>query len=100
MKLAKTIAAVAMLSAFINGVYATNANNAKLPAGIAQQQMVNINTATVSTLSQLKGIGEKRAQAIIAYRQQHGKFTSLDELAKVPGIGQKRLAALRSQLHL
>ncbi len=49
---------------------------------------VDINTADAATLSrELKGIGMKRAQAIVEYRQKHGPFKSADELALVKGIG-------------
>lgn len=49
---------------------------------------VNINTADAATMARdLKGIGLKRAQAIVEYRQKHGPFKSADELALVKGIG-------------
>ncbi len=49
---------------------------------------VNINTADASTIAkELAGIGLKRAQAIIDYRQKHGPFKAADELALVKGIG-------------
>ena len=47
---------------------------------------VNINTATVDQLSTLPGIGEARANAIIAYREENGAFDSVEELREVPGI--------------
>jgi competence protein ComEA len=54
------------------------------------QASVNINTANAETLAlELKGIGQKRAQAIIAYREQHGPFKSIDELTQVHGISKK-----------
>lgn len=49
---------------------------------------VNINTADKETLMNVKGIGEKRAEAIIVYREQNGPFKSIDDLAGVQGIGQ------------
>lgn len=49
---------------------------------------ININTATEKMLMQaLDGIGQKKAQAIIAYREERGPFTSVEELANVKGIG-------------
>ena len=51
---------------------------------------VNINTADASTLSEaIKGVGLKKAQAIVAYRTEHGPFTSIDDLIRISGIGEK-----------
>jgi len=51
---------------------------------------VNINTADAITLAaNIKGIGTKKAEAIIAYRNQHGAFGRAEDLAKVRGIGKK-----------
>ena len=53
---------------------------------------VNINTADVQTLTtELKGVGEKKAQAIIDYRDEHGPFKSATDLTAVKGIGNKLL---------
>ncbi|HXC57925.1 MAG TPA: helix-hairpin-helix domain-containing protein [Steroidobacteraceae bacterium] len=55
---------------------------------IAQAGPVNVNTADAETLSrELKGIGMKRAEAIVEYRKKFGPFKSADELALVKGIG-------------
>lgn len=48
---------------------------------------VNVNTAPPAQLRTLKGVGEKKARAIIAYRKAHGPFRSLDDFEQVPGIG-------------
>lgn len=51
-------------------------------------EAVNINTADKETLmTSIKGVGETRAEAIIAYREQNGDFKSVDALAEVRGIG-------------
>ncbi len=55
---------------------------------------VNLNTATLEQLDTLDGVGPAIAQRILDYRQQHGGFRRVDELAEVPGIGDKRLATL------
>lgn len=49
---------------------------------------VNLNKADVDALTALSGIGPKRAQAIVDYRQQHGAFHSLNDLTQVRGINQ------------
>mgnify|MGYP001048045324 CR=1 FL=1 len=56
---------------------------------------VNLNTADESALDALPGVGPVTAKAIIAWRTQHGKFTSVDQLGEVDGIGPARLAKLR-----
>lgn len=48
---------------------------------------ININTATVSDLMKLPGIGKVKAQAIVNYRKEHGPFKELSEIKKVKGIG-------------
>ena len=58
---------------------------------------VNINQADANMLTTLKGIGKKRADAIIAYRNTHGPFSTIDELAKVKGIGKKGLGLLQQK---
>lgn len=54
--------------------------------------LININTATQEELETLPSIGEVRAQAIIAYREEHGGFRTTDELMEVSGIGDKIFA--------
>ena len=61
---------------------------------------VNINTATLAELTDLKGIGDKKAQAIIDYRDKQGKFTSIDQLAEVSGIGPATVEANRDMISL
>jgi competence protein ComEA len=59
---------------------------------------VHLSTATVEQLDTVDGIGPTLAQRIIEYRDAHGGFRSLAELAQVDGIGEKRLATLREAL--
>ena len=56
---------------------------------------LNLNTASESALEELPGVGPVLAQRIIDWRTEHGRFTSVDELAEVSGIGEKLLAQVR-----
>ncbi len=58
---------------------------------------IDINHADVKELSSLKGIGHKKAEAIIAYRKAHC-FKNVDEIVKVKGIGKKFLAKHKDEL--
>ena len=60
---------------------------------------VNINTASIETLAEnIKGVGVKKAQAIVQYRKTHGPFKRVDDLVKVKGIGSKLLEENRADL--
>ncbi|HEY0803775.1 MAG TPA: ComEA family DNA-binding protein [Pseudonocardiaceae bacterium] len=65
------------------------------PAKGAPSALINLNTATVEQLDTLPGVGAVRAAAIVAWRNAHGKFTSVDQLGEVDGIGPGRLEKLR-----
>ena len=53
---------------------------------------VNINTADAQTLSKnIKGVGLKKAQAIVAYREKNGAYKKIEDITKVKGIGNKLL---------
>ena len=56
---------------------------------------VNVNTATQAELEDLPGIGPTLAAAIVAERERNGPFRSADDLTRVHGIGEGRLAQLR-----
>lgn len=60
----------------------------EISGGGSDSRMININTATASELTSLNGIGETKAEAIIAYREEHGAFGTIDEIMQVDGIGQ------------
>ncbi|WP_417567446.1 ComEA family DNA-binding protein [Marinobacter sp.] len=55
----------------------------------AQDAAININTADVTTLASLNGIGQSKAEAIVAYREANGPFAVTADLANVKGIGER-----------
>lgn len=55
--------------------------------GMEEGGPVNLNLADETTLQTIPGIGESRAKAILKYRKEHGRFSSVEELLQVPGIG-------------
>jgi competence protein ComEA len=71
-------------------------------ASIAGEQdvkgKVDINQATAQELSKLPGIGKKKAEAIVAYRDEKGNFSSVEDLLKIEGIGKKTLEKIRGSL--
>lgn len=66
--------------------------------GVAAAAPVSLSSATVEQLDALDGVGPSTAQKILAYRTEHGGFRSVDELGDVPGIGPKKLEALRDRV--
>lgn len=74
-----------------------------IPAGatskeVAKEGKVNINTATVEELKTLKGVGEKKAEAIIEYRKKNGSFKTKEDLMKVRGIGKKLFESFEERI--
>ena len=84
----------------IGSSQAASQNSARISETTASSaaKLINVNTATASQLCSLKGIGEKKAAAIIQYRDEHGDFTSVDQLLNVPGIGEKLLESFRDRI--
>ena len=64
----------------------------------SKQGTININTATLEELQTIKGIGKKKAEAILQYRKEHGAFRTKEDLLQVKGIGKKALEAIESQV--
>ncbi len=72
-----------------------------LVSGLAAADMINLNTADANSLAKtMDGIGLTKAQAIVAYRDQHGGFSSVDQLLQVKGIGKKTLDRNRDKISL
>ena len=74
-----------------------------IPAGatskeVAKEGKVNINTATVEELKTLKGVGEKKAEAIIEYRKKNGSFKTKEDLMKVRDIGKKLFESFEERI--
>lgn len=85
MKLLKTLFIVAALSV----------------SSLAFAGKVNINTADADTIaSEIHGIGKARAQAIVEYRKANGKFSRIEDLARVKGVGAKTIEKNRDKLSL
>ena len=70
-----------------------------LPLAAVAMEPVDLNAASAETLADtMEGVGLQRAQAIVAYRDQHGPFVSVDDITAVRGIGPATLEKNRSKL--
>ena len=65
-----------------------------------QADKISLNKANLQQLQTLNGVGEKKAQAIVEYRQKNGGFKTVDELMNVKGIGPKLLEKNKAKLML
>ena len=74
---------------------AANQESYSNATGNKETKKVNINKASLEELKQVKGLGGKRAQDIIDYRESKGTFRSVDDLKKVSGIGAKTIEKLK-----
>ncbi|WP_159084420.1 ComEA family DNA-binding protein [Dongshaea marina] len=72
----------------------------KQVAPVNEINALDLNQANLKQLSQLPGIGKTRAMAIIEYREQHGPFTSKEQLMKIPGIGKKTYAKIEPEVRI
>lgn len=66
----------------------------------AEEGVVNINTASKEELMTLTGIGEMKAEAILRYRQEHGSFSSVDELMSVDGIKESTFSKVKDKIKI
>ena len=73
-------------------------NSSNTTPSNAKQGTININTATLEELQTIKGIGKKKAEAILQYRKEHGLFRTKEDLLQVKGIGKKALEAIENQV--
>ena len=65
------------------------------PDSLLEGEIIDLNTAAPEDLERLPGIGPAKADAIAAYRTEHGPFRTVDQLMEVSGIGEATLEALR-----
>jgi|GEM_PF-3858113 len=66
----------------------------------AAQDKIDINTAGIEELTEIKGIGPAIAKRIIAYRDKIGSFTSVEQLLEVRGIGPKTLESIAAKIDI
>lgn len=95
------LAVVALTIGLMQSAYAAEkaaTENVAKPVSATTAAMVNVNTATVDQLTTIKGLGPKKAQAIVDYRKDNGAFKSVDDLKKVPGISEKLFASIKPQV--
>lgn len=78
------------------GIAASAAAQPGAPSGA----LVNLNTATAAQLEELPGVGPVTAESILAFRTEHGAFTSVEELLDVSGIGEATLAEIAPHVTL
>lgn len=70
-------------------------------AGLAEEMSVDINTASAEQLAEaLDGVGPAKSEAIVAYREENGEFTHIDELIEVRGIGLRTVDSNRDRIEL
>lgn len=65
-----------------------------------KSKIVNINTATIDELQEIPGIGESTAQKIITYRKENGKFTKIEDLKNVSGIGEAKFNQMKEYISI
>lgn len=82
----------------VTGGDSEKGNSSNTTPSNSKQGTVNINTATLEELQTIKGIGKKKAEAILQYRKEHGAFRTKEDLLQVKGIGKKALEAIESQV--
>ncbi|WP_212758578.1 ComEA family DNA-binding protein [Paenibacillus sinopodophylli] len=76
----------------------SDTENMAHPSVSSEPGKLDINLATAAELDDLKGIGPAKAQAIVADREQNGKFSSVHDLLRVKGIGEKLLQAVEDSI--
>lgn len=82
----------------INSNEQVNDTNSNSPNNNSSSNLININTATKEDLDTLPGIGPATAQKIIDYRQEHGNFSSIEDIKNVKGIGEAKFRKMQDKI--
>jgi competence protein ComEA len=93
--LALWLAASALSCLLFSAVAWAEPSLAQTPSASEEATPIDLNRASVAELTRLPGIGQKRAEAIVAFRESHGGFQSVTQLLKIKGIGRAMLRKLR-----
>ncbi len=104
----KTLSTIAFASLFTFASHASfaaadsvdNTSQQQVTKQQTKQHVINLNKSNLDELLTLKGIGQKKAQAILSYRKQVGSFASIEELTNVKGIGTKVIDDNKSRLQI
>jgi len=102
-----SILVIGILILVVNNLMQTSQKGTELQEGMGitegkneEFKKVNINKVDIETLAKLPGIGPVKAKAIIDYRENIGKFESLNEITKVKGIGKKTMVKIEPYLEI
>ena len=87
----------------LQGSESQDAGNVERPESSTAEEsgsdlVINLNTADTSQLCTLSGIGQSKAEAIIAYREEHGGFTSVEEIMNVEGIKEGTFSKIKDKI--
>ncbi len=96
----QSIIVMLVMSVMLGSVSIADAKAPSKKSAAAISQPVNINTADAKALAALPGISTNRANAIIAYREQHGAFKTVDDLANVHGISHRYVEKHKQHLNV
>ncbi len=95
----KILLAVLLLCCLVAPAVAADAAGTDDQVAVAAAQLsVDLNQAGVADLETLPGVGPALAERIVAYREEHGAFQSVDQLVDVKGIGTKKLAKFKEHV--
>ena len=79
-------------------LWGTSPAETAAPAGKDSQGRININTADSDTLQEIPGVGPATAEKIIAYREENGRFSQIEEIQNVNGIGNKTFEKMKDKI--